>query len=154
MARLAISLLGAFGASFDGAPLTSFESSKVRALLAYLAVEAGIAHSRSVLADLLWPQQGEERARRSLSQALYNLRSVLGEHIPLQGDGAASFLTVTPETIQLSPSIDDWVDVLEFARLVEACDQHPHRSIETCAACQERLQAMAGLYRGEFLEGI
>ncbi len=157
MARLAISLFGAFSASLDGAPLTTFKSGKVRALLAYLAVEAGIAHSRSVLADLLWPEQGEERARRSLSQALYNLRYVLGERNALQGEHAshaATLLTISPDTIQLSPSVDDWVDVLEFNRLVQACDQHPHRSIEICATCEERLQVMVGLYRGEFLEGI
>ena len=39
MARLSISLLGSFRVTLDGAPLTDFDSNKVRALLAFLAVE-------------------------------------------------------------------------------------------------------------------
>ena len=37
MARLSLSLLGGFQATLDGEPITSFRSTKVRALLAYLA---------------------------------------------------------------------------------------------------------------------
>ena len=40
MTRLKIRLLGSFQVSLSSAPLTSFESNKVRALLAYLAVES------------------------------------------------------------------------------------------------------------------
>lgn len=39
MARLQISLLGPYQAVMDGQPVTGFESNKVRALLAYLAVK-------------------------------------------------------------------------------------------------------------------
>jgi DNA-binding SARP family transcriptional activator len=46
MARLSISLLGSFQVTLDGEPVTTFESAKVRALLAFLAVEAGRAHRR------------------------------------------------------------------------------------------------------------
>ena len=53
---LSLSLLGAFQASLNGQLLTEFYSSKVRALLAYLAVEAGQQHPRSMLATLLWPE--------------------------------------------------------------------------------------------------
>jgi DNA-binding SARP family transcriptional activator len=40
MARLSLSLLGPFEVTLDGVPVTAFDSNKVRALLAYLAVEA------------------------------------------------------------------------------------------------------------------
>lgn len=40
MARLALSFLGPFEATLDEVPVTEFDSNKVRALLAYLAVEA------------------------------------------------------------------------------------------------------------------
>ena len=40
MPQLVLSLLGPFAVTLDGQPITTFESVKVRALLAYLAVEA------------------------------------------------------------------------------------------------------------------
>ena len=40
MARLSIRLLGPFQVTLDGQPVTAFEPDKVRALLAYLAVES------------------------------------------------------------------------------------------------------------------
>ena len=40
MARLSIRLLGPFQAALDEQSVTAFESDKVRALLAYLAVES------------------------------------------------------------------------------------------------------------------
>jgi DNA-binding SARP family transcriptional activator len=146
MRGLEISCFGPFSAALDGVPLTAFESAKVRGLLACLATEPGQPHPRSLLADLLWPEQSEESARRSLSQALYNLRSVLGER--------AVSLTIVSDAIRLALDENDRVDVVAFSRLVQACDQHPHHVIESCPPCQERLQAAAGLYRGEFLEGF
>ena len=46
MARLEISLLGAFEVTFDGEPIATSGYDKVRALLAYLAVESKQAHRR------------------------------------------------------------------------------------------------------------
>jgi DNA-binding SARP family transcriptional activator len=44
-----------------------FESIKVRALLAYLAVEAKWPHRRKALAGLLWPDLPDETARTNLA---------------------------------------------------------------------------------------
>lgn len=77
MARLAISLMGPYEVALDGQPVPWFQSDKVRALLAYLAVEAAKPHARHALAGLLWPDVPEAHALHSLSQALYNLRRVL-----------------------------------------------------------------------------
>lgn len=41
MAGLSLFLLGAFQVTLAGEPVTRFESNKVRALLAYLAIETG-----------------------------------------------------------------------------------------------------------------
>jgi DNA-binding SARP family transcriptional activator len=54
--RLSIHLLGSFQVNLDGEPVTGFESDKVRALLAYLAVETGGPHRREKLAGLCWPE--------------------------------------------------------------------------------------------------
>ena len=61
MPHLSLSLLGPPEFRLDGHLITDFHSDKVRALLVYLAVEAGgmrpgpVAHRRESLAGLLWP---------------------------------------------------------------------------------------------------
>jgi DNA-binding SARP family transcriptional activator len=52
MSRLTLSLLGPPEFTLNGSPVTGFESNKVRALLAYLAVEADCPHHRLALAGL------------------------------------------------------------------------------------------------------
>ena len=144
---LEIRLFGTMQVTLDGAPARAYESDKVRALLVYLVVEAGRSHRREALAELLWPENSERRARRNLSQALYSLRQTLQAH----QSSVPPYLLLTPETLQLNPAFDIWLDVAEFTRLVEACDRHAHPSRSTCMPCQERLQQAVSLYGGDFL---
>lgn len=150
MGKLAISLLGSMQVTLDSAPVYAFESGKVRALLAYLMVESQQSHRREALAELLWPEYPEGRARHNLSQALYDLRNTLQERLPRE----QPLFLLAPETIQLNPASDHWLDVNEFNLLIEACERHPHHVLETCLSCQERIQQAAAIYRGEFLEGF
>jgi len=48
--RLRLSFLGPFQVTLDGKLVSSFEADKVRALLAYLAVESSRPHRREQLA--------------------------------------------------------------------------------------------------------
>ncbi|MCB0245774.1 MAG: winged helix-turn-helix domain-containing protein, partial [Anaerolineae bacterium] len=82
MTRLSLELLGTFAATFDGHAVSRFRSSKARALLAYLAVEANRAHSRSSLAALLWPESSEQDAYRNLRVTLHRLRRALDDIAP------------------------------------------------------------------------
>ena len=61
MARLSLYLFGPFQATLDGQPLTAFDSDKVRALLAYLAVESDRTHRRESLTGMLWPERPEPK---------------------------------------------------------------------------------------------
>ena len=63
MAHLTVNVLGELQVLLDDVPVQSFESDKVRALLAYLVVEADRPHSREALVGLLWPDCTEEAAR-------------------------------------------------------------------------------------------
>ena len=65
MPRLSISLFGSLRVNLDGEPATGFESDKVRALLAYLAVESGAPHRRAKLAGLLWPDSSAQSRSQS-----------------------------------------------------------------------------------------
>ena len=79
MPQLAIHLLGPFQVTLDSQPVTGFAYDKVRALLAYLAVEADHFHRRETLATLFWPDHPPKLARQNLRQSLATLRGQLEE---------------------------------------------------------------------------
>ena len=107
-ARLQLRLLGTFDPRLDGVPLKPFRSAKVRALLAYLGMEAGRPHLREALATLLWGEYPEREAQQSLSQASSPGAS------PSLGTGQP-LLTITRHTVELHPGADLlWVDVRAF----------------------------------------
>lgn len=146
MAHLAIGLMGAFDVSLDGEPVTWFQSDKVRALLAFVAVESHTRHTRHALAGLLWPNVPEARALHSLSQAVSNLRSVLKDHATTPPS-----LVVTPHTIQFNCASDCWLDVEEFGRLLRRGTGRAGPSVPSPSPDIEALHQAVGLYRGPFL---
>ncbi len=150
MPHLTISALGSFQICLDGSPVIGLESDKGRALLVYLAVEAGRPHRRERLAGLFWPEMPERQARKNLRQAVYNLRQSLGD----TDTSPAPFLLVTPQEVQFNLHSDRSLDVAEFAALRAACQSHAHGRIEECPACIERLRRAVELYQGEFMAGL
>lgn len=147
MSRLTICLLGPFTALLDGVPLTGFRSDKVRALLAYLAVEAHRPWTRATLAELLWPDFPEKAVQSNLRNAISNLRSVIRD----QG-ADAPFLKVDQETIQFNLASDYRLDVKEFLDLISRFgDSDPVRMGKQAAL--PLLQALQ-LYQGDLLEGF
>lgn len=153
MTRLTISLLGPFQATLDG-EVIAFATDKVRALLAYLAVEAQCAHRRDALAGLLWPDQPQHKARQNLRQALSSLRKALHEPETAENGECAggAFLLITRDTVQFNEQPELTLDVVAFDALHGACKNHRHRRLETCRACLQRLEMLVTLYKGEFLE--
>src|SRR5512139_994209 len=109
MAHLSIEVLGSLQVSIAEKPITRFESAKVRALLAYLAVEADRPHSREMLLGLLWPDYPEESARHSLRQALFNLRQMLGDQT-----ASPPYLLISHDTVQFNRDSDHTLDLAEF----------------------------------------
>jgi len=138
MARLALSLLGALEIKVDETPVTDRLYRKGRALLAYLAIEAGRPHRRDSLAALLWPDWPERSARTNLRNTLSDLRAVVGDR-----DAQTPCLLVTRETIQFNEESDLWLDVTAFRAALEAGSPSPERQEEALA-----------LYRGPFLDGF
>ena len=145
MARLSVCLLGPLQVTLDGKPVTGFESDKVRALLAYLAVEADRPHRREKLAGLLWPDWPDRSARKNLRGALSSLRTAIGDRVPSSSTGELpSFLHISQHTIQFNAGSDAWVDVLAFGECLGSSgtesDQHqgvagrPERSPERSPA--------------------
>jgi DNA-binding SARP family transcriptional activator len=156
---LSLSLLGVFQASLNGRPLAEFYSSKVRALLAYLAVETGREHPRPLLATLLWPDWDDRAALGNLRFSLSKLRQAINDQ-----NTTPRFLLITRDTLQLNPMADVSVDVhlfqqeLRISRWESALERGtPHVQGQPEPAVQaavEHLTRAMGLYRGPFLDGF
>lgn len=96
------------------------------ALLVYLALSPGSSVARAHLVGLFWGESPDDKARRSLNEAVRRLRNALGEtRLLTRGDS----LQLNPEGLE--------VDVREFESL---CADGQMRALE--------------LMRGEFLEGF
>jgi len=151
MSQLFIRLLGPFHVSLAAQPVTRFGYDKVRALLAYLAVEAEFPHRRETLAALFWPDQPPRLARQSLRQSLSTLRRAIEDQ-----DAAPPFILVEGNTIQFNRSGDAWLDVDTLhAHLAEVDGHaHSHPGVETCQTCIRHLEAAIALYQDDFLKGL
>lgn len=138
MARLRISLLGSIQVILDGRPVTGFKSNKVRALLAYLVVEADKPHRRETLAGLLWPDWSEREALGNLRYTLSDLRRAID-------DRAADppFLIISRDSIQFNTASDHWLDVIALTE-----------SLENKTASSEEQEKALDIYKGSFLEGF
>ncbi len=149
MAHLSIGVLGSLQVSLADAPITALESVKVRALLAYLAVEVDHPHRRETLIGLLWPDFPEESARHNLRQALFNLRSILGDK-----KASPPYLLSTRDAIYFNQESDYSLDLAQFNTFFLNCEEHLPRCKEDCSIRAARLEEIVKLYRGEFLEQL
>lgn len=98
------------------------------ALLAYLAVSAGLYQRRDSLLALLWPELDEFAARRALRQTLHQLRRALGDDV---------FVTRGDDEVMVDRDAV-WCDLVALRDAVQG----------------ERYDEAIGLYRGELLEGF
>jgi DNA-binding SARP family transcriptional activator len=131
MALFHLRMLGTFDGTLSDGRRLRLPTRKSRALLAYLALHAGEACDRGALAALLWADRPEPQARRSLRQALHEIRAALD-------DSANEALTATRDSAALD-LVD--VDVIRFERLASG------------SRCDELVEADR-LYRGNLLEGF
>lgn len=136
MSGLQISLFGPFQVNVDDQPAVGFLSDKVRALLAYLAVEQSRPFRREALAGLFWPEQPEKKARANLRRALFNLRQVIHDE-----DGR--YLQISRQTIQFKQQSDAQIDVINF--LEQLVDPEPSLA---------QLEKAISYINGRFLEGF
>lgn len=117
--------LGVDAAEEGGVRATVLPSGKPAALLTYLVLAPGRSVLRDELVDLLWANLDVDRARLSLRQALFQLRSTIG-HSEILTEGRRVVLAG-----------DLAVDLLDFRRLAE----------------EERAEAL-DRFAGGFLDGI
>jgi DNA-binding SARP family transcriptional activator/predicted ATPase len=151
MQVLRLYLLGPFQVILTGLPsghdepVMGFGYDKVRALLAYLAVEHLVPHSREFLATLLWPEANADTARTNLRKALSTLRKALGNR------ASSPYLLIQYDSVQFNPEGNFWLDVDQLKARLDAPLDHEHLQFDSCV---HDLEEAAALYRGEFLQGL
>ncbi|QKC70628.1 alpha/beta fold hydrolase [Mesorhizobium sp. Root172] len=124
-------LLGGFDFAGVGAVVPAF-SRKARAMMAYLALQAGHSQSREKLATLLWSANSEAQARMSLRQAVSATRKALqasGGRLLTDGDNVVLHL-----------------DELDF-------DVARFEALAASSTAADLEQALL-VYRGDLLEGF
>ena len=118
-------MLGGLSATVDGTPVTLPADARARELLAYLAVHPG-PHSRQRLAGVLRPEVAEESARKTLRDAVYELRRAFAPAEPVVATRAAVELRAE-------------VDLASFRALRAAGD------LEACVRVAGAGELLAGL---------
>ena len=142
MPSLELFLLGSPRVEHNGRPI-QVDTRKAIALLAYLAV-TGESHRRDALADLLWPNADQTRARAALRRTLSTVNKAL------RGEG----LRVDRETIGIDWRASPFVDVIRFRAHLAKCLDHAQAATDVCDACRGPLTQAAELYAGDFLAGF
>jgi predicted ATPase/DNA-binding SARP family transcriptional activator len=128
---LEIRMLGAFEVQLEGEPV-KFPTRTSASLLAYLALNPGIAHRREKLAGLLWSDIDEEKARNNLRHTLWRLRNVIGDRYFDADKTTITFITDSDYFLDL--------DILEIQN--------------GKALSSEDLVKKVSVYKGELLPGF
>ncbi|MBV7339859.1 hypothetical protein KFU94_68940 [Chloroflexi bacterium TSY] len=97
MIQSKLNFLGRLEINIGATLVTNFRSDKVRALLAYLAIEPQ-QHTRRELAALLWPDISDKHARTNLRNTIHRLRQSLDE---VASDISNQLLSVTRQTMPI-----------------------------------------------------
>jgi len=147
MSELCIRLFGRFSVQYCGQAVGGFESRKVQELFCHLVLNHDHAHSREVLATLLWAESPTAQARKSLRHTLWQLQTSLESADP----SIATLLQVEPEWVQIELTDRVWVDALNFQRAYRGVQGVPGNSLSPEAATQ--LRAAADLYHSDLLDG-
>lgn len=148
--RLLLHLFGPFAAHVDEGTAVTFPTDKVRALVAYLALDADRAHHRHSLAALLWPEWPDKVALNNLRKSLHRVREAVGRANPAL---AERLLAADRQTVRLQANALD-LDVASFEADLAAVAAHAHDGLATCPTCIERLATAVDRYRADLLDGF
>lgn len=144
---LSIHLLGCIGIEPTEGRKAPALPRKGWALLSYLAATPGQSQPRDRLAEIFWPTHSIEAARNNLRQVLLNLQRMLNDHT-----FDTPCLEADRRSIRLNPESRHSIDLVDFLRDAPECT--PDAGLAHCETCIRRLERMAALYRGEFLDGL
>lgn len=123
-------LFGAMRIEKNGKEIPLPRSASARSLLAHFLLHHRTSQTRAALLGLFWPELDETRARRALSQSLWQIRRLVPD-----------LLAVSVDSIAVSPTIRLTVDAETFERMAMP------------ESTRDELEQAAALYRADLLEG-
>lgn len=130
MRKLRVTTFGGLGFQDSRGAEYKISTRKAAAMVAYLAVQPGKKYRREHLANMFWGDKADKRARHSLSQALSDVRRILGDDT----------LFVDSQFVQINSAAIE-ADAIDIARLAN------QQQLEPLISAEE-------LYRGDFLAGM
>lgn len=140
-------LFGGFLLERDGVALPPIASRVGRSVFAFLVMHRDRPMHRDLLAGIFWPDLSESKARRRLSQTLWQIQDVVNE-------GSNSPLSVTTDTIAFDISKSYWLDVEEFDRSFDVSAVSDREPSSPPGAEPSALRTCVELYRGDLLAGF
>ncbi len=140
MPLLHIHMLGGLVLTHGSHLITTVNTPRLSALLAYLVLHRGAPEPRQHLAFLFWPDSSEDQARTNLRQLLLLLRRALPH--------AQQFLRVDRASIQWRRDAPFSCDVADFEQLLTQATQ-AGAPVEKRTALQQAVDC----YRGNLLPG-
>ena len=121
---------------------------ELQSLLAYLLLQRYRVHSRDVLAGIFWGEQSQEKARGSLSTALWKLKKALEP----DGIPSGTYLKINhPGEVGFNKDSPHWLDIEVFEEKINSILTQPFQTTEEIRLVD--LEEGLGLYKGELLEG-
>src|SRR5690242_4862440 len=138
---LHLRLLGDFSLIYADRQVTSLNTMRLQALLAYLVLHRDVPQQRQHLAFLFWPDATEAQARNNLRQLLHQLRQAF--------PSVEQFLSADMHTVYWHSNTPFSIDVAEFEQaLADAAyvRQHDDRH-----ALHSALEHASALYQGDLL---
>ncbi|NVK18865.1 MAG: AAA family ATPase [Methylocystaceae bacterium] len=144
---LSIYMLGTMDILVDGQSITSTLQQKARAVLAYLAITPGVAHSRHKIAEIFWPNLSRHAARSNLRQVVLLIQR------KLTLDESEPIIIANRENLTFNAHANSFLDLSLFLSALPQCDKIKDPS-PACGSCLHDLESMASAYGGEFLEGL
>jgi predicted ATPase/DNA-binding SARP family transcriptional activator len=143
MPALHLRLLGDFSLIYNGQPVTTLSTMRLRSLLTYLALHRDVAQQRQHIAFLFWPETSEAQARNNLRQLLHQLRQAL--------PAGQQLLAADTHTLHWRPAMPFSLDVAEFEQALADADEAARSDDQR--ALRAALERADSLYRGELLPG-
>ena len=142
---ITVQMLGGFNLRSQRGPVEALPR-KSASLLAYLIMNRSRPQTRDLLAGRFWSDLPEDKARKRLSNTLWQIRTALGSV------AAESLILATNSTIQVSP---DWLleaDVDDFERQLDDIERE-WANHSARGPLIERLSKLIADYPGDLLAG-